>query len=134
MKLNFKAGIVFSKNLMWCKIRKIIVVMNKPVCIGQAILDLSKIIMYEFHYDYMKLKYGETLRLCYMDTDSFIYDIKTNDFYKDIAGDVEARFDTSGYSQNCPIPMRVNKEVIGLMKDELGGRIMTTFVALRPKM
>ena len=69
-----------------------------------------------------------------MDTDSFIYDIKTEDFYKDIAGDVEARFDTSGYVNNRPLPTGKNKKVIGLMKDELGGKIMKEFVSLRPKM
>ena len=63
---------------------KIKVVMNKPVYLGQAELDLSKIVMYEFHYDYMKPKYGENLKLCYMDTDSLVYHIKTEDFYEDI--------------------------------------------------
>ena len=110
--------------------------MNKPVYLGQAILDLSKIAMYEFHYDYMKPKYGENLKLCYMDTDSLVYHIKIEDFYEDIAKDVNARFDTSGYSKEDarPLPIGLNKKVIGLMKDELGGKIMTEFVALRPKL
>ena len=73
---------------------KIKVVMNKHVYLGQSILDLSKIVMYEFHYDYMKQKYPEGLTLCYMDTDSLIYDIETEDFYKDIAEDVKDRFDS----------------------------------------
>ena len=77
---------------------KIKIVMNKPVYLGQAILDLSKIIMYEFHYDYMQPKYGDRLKLCFMDTDSYVYDIKTEDFYRDIAEDVESRFNTSAYS------------------------------------
>ena len=116
---------------------KIKVVMNKPVYLGKAILDLSKIVMYEFHYDYMVPKYGlEKLKLCDMDTDSLVYDIKTEDFYEDIANDVGARFDTSGYSKTDfrPLPIGLNKKVIGLMKDELGGEIMTDFVALRPKL
>ena len=108
--------------------------MNKPIYLGQAILDLSKIIMYEFHHDYMVPKYGERLNLCYMDTDSLIYNIETKDFYKDIAEDVPARFDTSGYLPNRPLPTGLNKKVIGLMKDELGGEIMEEFVTLRPKM
>ena len=110
------------------------VVMNKPVYLGQAILDLSKIVMYEFHYDYMKLKYEDNLKLCYMDTDSFVYHIKTEDFYADIADDVEERFDTSGYDKEDarPLPIGKNKKVIGLMKDELGGAMMTEFIALRP--
>ena len=72
-----------------------------------------------------------------MDTDSFVYDIKTEDFYKDIADDVEERFDTSGYCDKpCsrPLPVGKNKKVIGLMKDELGGEVMKEFVSLRPKM
>ena len=113
---------------------KVKVVMNKPVYLGQAILDLSKIIMYEFHYDYMLPKYGDNIKLCYMDTDSFIYDIKTEEFYKDIADDVEERFDTSGYVDNRPLPTGKNKKAIGLMKDELGGEIMKEFISLRPKM
>ena len=87
---------------------------------GQAILDLSKIIMYEFHYDQMVPKYGEKLDLCYMDTHSLIYNIETEDFYKDIADDVPNRFDTSGYLPNRPLPIGLNKKVIGLMKDKLG--------------
>ena len=69
-----------------------------------------------------------------MDTDSLIYNIETDDFYKDIAEDVLNRFDTSGYNPNRPLPVGLNKKVIGLMKDELGGEIMTEFVTLRPKM
>ena len=86
----------------------------------ENILDLSKIIMYEFRYDYMVPKYGlEKLKLCYMDTDSLVYDIKTEDFYEDIANDVEARFNTSGYSKTDfrPLPISLNKKVIGLMKN-----------------
>ena len=95
---NFK-----SEDLMGCEMGKIKVVMNKLVYLSQAILDLSKIIMYEFHYDYMVPKYGlEKLKLCYMDTDSLVYDIKTEDFYEDITDDVPGRFDTSGY---CPIDL-----------------------------
>ena len=71
--------------------------MNKPVYLGLLILELSKILMYEFWYDYVKPKYGEKAKLCYMDTDSFIVYIKTDDIYKDIAEDVETRFDTSNY-------------------------------------
>ena len=71
--------------------------MNKPVYFVQAILDLGKTLMYEFHYDYMRPKYGSKVKLCYMDTDSFVYEIETEDFYRDIANDVEKRFDTSGY-------------------------------------
>ena len=110
--------------------------MNKPVYLGQVILDLSKIAMYEFHYAYMVPKYDDGLKLCYMNTDSLVYDIKSEDFYEDIPNDVEARFDTSGYSKTDfrPLSIGLDKKVIGLMKDELGGKIMTDFVALRPKL
>ena len=137
MKPNFESGVLFGENLMGCEMGKIKVVMNKLVYLGQAILDLRKIIMYEFHYDYMVPKYGlEKLKLCYMGTDSLVYDIKTEDFYEDIANDVEARFDTSGYSKTDfrLLPIGLNKKVIGLMKDELVGKIMTEFVALRLKL
>ena len=107
--------------------------MNKPIYLGLTILDISKILMYEFWYDYMKPKYGNKVRLCYMETDSFVMRIKTNDFYKDIATGVDKRFDTSNYDFNRPLPIGKNKKVIGLMKDELRGKIITEFVTLRLK-
>ena len=107
--------------------------MNKPIYLGLSIVDISKILMYEFWYDYMKPKYNDNVKLCYMDTNSFVMDIKTKDFYKDIANDVEDRFDTSKYEVNRPLPTGKNKKVIGLMKDELGGKVITEFVALIPK-
>ena len=144
MKPNFKSGVLYGSNLMGCKMGKTILKMNKPVYIGQAILDLSKTIMYKFHYDYMLLRYaqstgeahGDRISLCYMDTDLFIYEIETEDFYEDVADDVEDRFNTSGYRDDGlrPLPVGMNRKVIGLMKDELGGDIMREFVALRPKM
>ena len=118
---------------MGCEMGKIKVVMNKPIYLCQAILDLSRIIMYEFHYDYVKPKF-DNLQLCYMDTNSLVYHIKTKDFYADITYDIPTRFDTSGYCPNRPLPVGLNKKVTGLMKDELGGAIMTEFVALRPKL
>ena len=81
----------------------------------------------------MKPKYNDNVKLCYMDTDSFIMNIKANDFYKDISNDVENRFDTSYYEVNRSSPTGKNKKIIGLMKDELGGKIITEFVTLRPK-
>ena len=136
IKPNFKSGVLFGENLMGCKMGKTKVVMNKPVYLWQAILDLSKIVMYKFCYDYMKPKYGNNLTLCYVDTDSLVYYIKTKHFYEDIVGDVEERFDTSGYSKGDvrPLSIGLSKKVIGLMKDELGGKIMTEFIALRPKL
>ena len=133
MKPNFKSGVLFGESLMGCEMGRVKITMNKPVYLGQTILDLSKIRMYEFHYNYMVPKYGNKLKLCYMDTDSLIYSIETDYFYNDIAEDVPARFDTSGYI-NRPLPIGLNKKVIRLMKDELGGEIMEEFVTLKPKM
>ena len=107
--------------------------MSKPIYLGLLILDISKILMYEFWYDYIKPKYGNDVKLCYMGMDSFVMNIKTEDFYKDIANDVEKRFDTSNYEVDRPLPTGKNKKVIGLMKNELGGKIITEFVTLRPK-
>ena len=107
--------------------------MNKPIYLGLSILEISKILMYEVWYDYMKPKFNDNVRLCYMDRDSFVMHIKTHDFYKDIASDVENRLHTSNYEVNRPLATGKNKEVIGLMKDELGGKIITEFVTLRPK-
>ena len=98
--------------------KKVKVKMRKPVYSGLSILEIKKIIMYEFWYDYMKKKYGDMVMLCYMDTDSLIMNIKTKDFYKDIARDVEERFDTSNYGDDRPLPKGKNKKVIDLMKDE----------------
>ena len=90
-------------------------------------------LMYEFWYDYMKPKYNDNVKLCYMDTESFIMNIKTEHFYNDIANDVEKKFDTSNYECDRPLPTLKNKKVIGLMKDKLRGRTITEFVTLRPK-
>ena len=107
--------------------------MTKPIYLGLSISEISKTLMYELWYDYMKPKYCNNVKLCYMDMDSFVMNIKTNDFYRDIANDVESRFDTSNYGVNRSLPTGKNKKVIVLMKDELGGKIITGFVTLRPK-
>ena len=134
MKPNFKSGNLLGKKLSY-EMGKVKVKTNKLVYLGQITLDLSKTIMYEFHYDYMKKKYKESdLKLLYMGTDSLVYNIKIEDFYKDITEDVEKRFDTSGYEPDRPLSIGKNKKVIGLMKDELGSKIMKEFVSLRPKM
>ena len=130
---NYHTINYISEDLSIIEMNKTKVKMNKPIYLGLSILDISKILMYEFWYDYMKPKYNDNVKLCYMDTDSFVMNIKTYDFYKDIANDVEKRFDTSSYEVNRPLPTGKNKKVIGLMKDELGGKIITEFVTLRPK-
>ena len=130
---NYHTINYISKDLSIIEMNKTRVKMNKLRYLGLSILDISKILMYQFWYDYMKPKHGNDVKLCYMDTGSFVMNIKTEDFYKDIANDVEKRFDTSNYEVDRPLPTGKNKKVIGLMKDELGGKIITEFVTLRPK-
>ena len=130
---NYHTINLISEDLSIIETKKTKVKMSKPIYLGLSILEISKILRYEFWYDYMKPKYNDNVRLCYMDTDSFVMHIKTNDFYKDIASDVENRFGTSNYEVNRSLPTGKNKKVIGLMKDELGGKIITEFVTLRPK-
>ena len=125
----------FSENLVAIEMKKTKVKMNKPINLGFSILQISKALIYEFWNDYMKPKYADNVKLSYIDTDSFIMHIKTGDFYEDIADNVKKRFDSSNYECNSiewnrPLPKGKNKKVIGLMKDELGRRIMTEFVAL----
>ena len=119
---NYHTMNYISEDLSIIEMKRAKVKMNKPIYLGLSILEISKILMYEFWYDYMKPKYGNNVKLCHMDTDN-----------KDIANDVEKRLDTSNYEVDRPLPTGKNKKVIGLMKDELGGKIITEFVALRPK-
>ena len=102
---NYHTINLISEDLSIIEMKKTKVKMNKPIYLGLSILEISKILMYEFWYDYMKPKYDNNVKLCCMDTDSFIMDIKANDFYEDIANDVENRFDTSNYEVNRPLPM-----------------------------
>jgi len=90
--------------------------------------------MYNFHYDYIKPKYKENVQLLFTDTDSLMYHVTTNYFYKDIFRDVEARFDTSNYPKSHELAMNINKKVIGKFKDEAGGKQITEFLGLRPKL
>ena len=115
---------LISEDLSIIEMKKSKVKMKKPIYLH---------VIYFYWYDYMKPKYNDNVKLCYTDTGSFIINIKTNDFYEDIASDVENRFDTSNYGVKRPLPMGKNKKVIGLMKDELGGKIITEFATLRPK-
>ena len=132
---NLHSTKYISKDLLIMEMNKVEVKMNKPIYLGQAILDISKALMYEFWYDYIKPKYTDKARLCYMDTDSFVMNIETDDFYKDIDDDVDKWFDTSNFDKNDNRPLESgrNKKIIGKFKDELGGKIMTEFCALRVK-
>ena len=123
---NYHTIKCFSENLMAIEMKTKKVKMNKPIYLGMSILDISKTLMYEFWYDYVKPKYQNRANLCYMGTDSFIIHIKTEDFYKEIANDVEKWFETSNYGKddNRPFPIDKNKKKIAFFKDESGGKII----------
>ena len=130
-KANYHITKLFTENLLAIEMRKTQILMNTPVYLVLSILDRSKTVMYEFWYDYVKPKYGENANVCYMDTYSFIVHVKIDDIYKDIAKDVETRFEISNFKIDRPLPKGKNKKVIGLMKDELGGQITKEFGGLR---
>ena len=115
--------------------KKTKVTMSKPLYLGMTILGISKTLLYKFWYDYIKPKYEDRAKLCYTDTGSIIAHIMTEDFYRDTADDVKKWFDISNYDENDkrPLPIGMNKKVYGFFKDELGGKIMKEFVALRAK-
>ena len=135
-KPNYKGRKIFSENLISVHMKKTSLTMNKPVYLGMCILDLSKTIMYDFHYNYIKPKYGDKAKLLFTDTDSLMYEIETEDFYKDISEDIKDRFDTSDYPENHPsgIPTGINKKMLGMFKDEAAGKIIKEFVGLRAKL
>ena len=135
-KPNFDKRTIFSDNLIAAHMHKKKIMLNKPIYLGMSILDLSKTLMYDFHYNYIKPKYGENVKLLFTDTDSLMYEIKTKDIYEDISANVERMFDTSNYPKEHPsgIPTGKNKKVIGMMKDECSGKVIEEFVGLRPKL
>ena len=135
-KPNYESRKIFNKNLVSVHMKKTSLTMNKPVYLGMSILDLSKTLMFDFHYKYIKPKYGNKAKLLFTDTDSFLYEIQTEDFYKDISGDVKDRFDTSDYPEGHPsgIPTGINKKVLGMFKDEAAGKNIKEFVGLRAKL
>ena len=135
-KPNFERATISDENLVACHMKKTEVYFNKPIYVGQAILDLSKTLMFDFHYNYIRKKYGEKAELLFTDTDSLMYLIQTQDFYQDISKDIKRKFDTSDYPEKHPsgIKTGVNKNVIGKFKDEAAGKQITHFVGLRPKL
>ena len=132
-KPNYHTAKFFTKNLLAIEIKKTQIHTNKPLYLGLSILELSKTVMYEFWYDYVKLVNQEKAKQCLMDTGSFSVYIKTDDIYKAIAEEYESRFDPSKYVLNGQLPKRNNKKVIGVMEDELGGKIMKKIIGLRAK-
>lgn len=139
-KPNYESRTIFDENLIAVHMKKTKLFYNKPIYLGMCVLDLSKTLMYDFHYNYIKNKYGDRAKLLFSDTDSLAYEIKTEDFYADIAADVESRFDTSEYPKDHPatttagFKVGVNKKVIGMFKDEAAGKQIEEFVGLRAKL
>ncbi len=133
-KVNFKSANIFNENLIVVHMEKTTVKLDKPIQVGMSVLDLSKTLMYRFHYDYVKPKWGNKAELLFTDTDSLCYEIRTNDFYEDISPDVSTWFDTSGYEKDHPLFSDENKKRIGFMKDECGGNQILRFVGLRSKL
>ena len=135
-KHNYKSATIFSENLVAVHMMKTSVKLNKPIYLGMSILDISKTLMYDFHYNYIKPKYGDDAELLFTDTDSLCYEIRTEDFFKDISNDVHERFDTSNIDEGHPsgIPTAINKRVPGMMKIETGAKQIKEFVGLRSKL
>lgn len=132
---NFHSSSILSENLVAIQLNPEEIKLDKPIYIGFTVLELSKSHMYDFHYFVIKPKYEDNVKLCYTDTDSFIYDITTNDFYMDIKKHFLNFFDTSNYNLANPFYLSLtNKKVPGLFKDELGGMIVTEFIGLRSKL
>jgi hypothetical protein len=135
-KHNFKSVTIFSEHLVAVRMRRTSVKLKKPIYLGMSILDISKTLMYDFHYNYIKSKYGDNAELLFTDTDSLCYEITTEDFLKDICKDVHERFDTSNIDGDHPsgIPTGISKKVIGMMKSETGSKQIEEFVGLRAKL
>ena len=135
-KPNFDRATIFDENLVAVHMKKTEVYFNKPIYVGRAILDLSKTLMFDFHYNYIRKKYGNKAELLFTDTDSLMHLIQTDDFYHDIRKDIKKKFDTSDYPENHPTGIKTdaNKKVIGKFKDEAAGNQITHFVGLRPKL
>jgi len=138
-KPNYKSTTIFDENLVAIHMKKTKLVYNKPIYLGMCILDLSKTLIYDFHYNYFKPKYAGREKLLFTDTNSLCYEVQTEYFYVDIAADVESKFDTSEYPTNHPavakgLPVGKNKKIIGMFKDEAAGRQIEEFVGLKAKL
>ena len=133
---NFDRCTIFDENPIAVHMKKTRLYFNKPVYIRMSILDLSKSLMYDFHYNYIKTKYGDKAKLPFTDTDSLAYEIRTKDFYKDINPDIEKWFDTSDYPTNHPsgIKTGVNSKVLGMFKNDAVEKQIVEYVGLRAKL
>ncbi|GET54115.1 hypothetical protein RIR_jg31686.t2 [Rhizophagus irregularis DAOM 181602=DAOM 197198] len=135
----FKGRKIFSENLVAIHRRKVEVMLNRPTYVGMNVLDLSKLCMYQFYYDTLKVRYGEKIQLCYTDTDSLLVQIQTEDINADLI-DMADQFDFSDYPKDHPVrealgdKADINMKIPGKFKDECNGAVIAEFIGLRPKM
>ena len=132
-KPTYVSSKIFNENLVAVHKIKQTLTLNRPAYVGMCILDLSKTLMYDFHYNYIKDKYADKAKLLFTDTDSLTYEIESKDVYKDFWNDKD-KFDNSDYSESSPYFDKTNKKVIGKFKDEAAGVPICEFVGLRSKM
>ena len=127
----FQNAYQISNRLALVESKPIKTVFNKPIYMGAVILETSKLHMYEFWYNHLKVKYGDKIQLIYADTDSFVIEVETDDIYKDMFENIYdfSEYPTDHFNYNID-----NKKILGKFKDELNGKIMTEFCALKPKM
>ena len=133
-KPTFESFKIINDDLALVKMKKPVIVLDKPSYVGLCILDLSKLQMYGFHYDVIRAQYGDRARLLFTDTDSLVYDITTPDLYADMLPNIDRHYDTSDYPVEHPLHSKKNAKVVGLFKDELNGVPIVEFVGLRAKM
>ena len=132
-KPAFKTFKIFNENLTAVHMAKTKLILNRPSYVGFVVLDVSKLLMYDFHYNYIKKKYGDKAKLLFTDTDSLCYEFQTDDLYLDMKDD-HHQFDTSNYKEDNFLYSLENKKVLGKMKDECAGEIIDEFIGLRSKM
>ena len=124
---------IFNENLVAVHKIKETLTLNRPAYIGMCILDISKTLMYDFHYNNIKRKCGDKAKLLFTDTDSLTYEIETQDVFKDFWIDRD-KFDNSDYPEDSKFYDKTNKKVIGKFKDEAAGLVIKEFIGLRSKM
>jgi len=130
---TFLASKIINEEVTIVKLTKPTILLNKPIYVGMAILDISKLQMYQFHYDVYVKKYGDRAKLLFTDTDSLCYEVRTDDLYKDMKDSLDF-YDTSDYPKDHPLHDKKNAKVIGKFKDETNGVPPLEFVGLRSKM
>lgn len=131
---NLKSVSIFSENLIAVELNHDKIMLDRPIYIGFTVLEYSKQHLYQFHYDFIKDKYKDDAKLCYTDTDSLLYLIYTDDFYRDMLDEIN-KFDTSNFTIDNPYQIpQCNAKIPGLFKDEMGGDIITEFIGLRAKL